>query len=196
MTEEEILLLLEETGALLKGHFRLSSGLHSDEYVQMALVLSYPVYASRLGEALAQRFAGEKIDLVVGPALGGIIPSYEVGRALGVRTIFAERESGSFRLRRGFYVRKGENVLVVEDVTTTGSSIFEVVTLIKKLGGVVVGLGSLIDRSTGNPQLLAFNHRALLHLPLKTYSHEECSLCKKGIPLEEPGSRALYKAQD
>lgn len=188
MTEEEVLLLLKETGALLKGHFQLSSGLHSNEYVQTALVLSYPAYASRLGEALIQRFAGRKIDLVVGPALGGIILSHEAGRALGVRAIFAEKESGSFKLRRGFYVRRGENVLVVEDVTTTGGSALEVVTLIKKLGGVVIGVGSLVDRSTERSQLLALNHQRLIHLPLEVYSQEKCPLCKEGIPIRKPGS--------
>ena len=191
MTEEEVLLILKKTGALLKGHFRLSSGLHGSEYVQMALVLSYPAYASRLGEALAQRFTDKEIDLVVGPALGGIILSYEVGRSLGIRAIFAERENGGFKLRRGFYVRGGENVLVVEDVTTTGGSVFEVVTLIKESGGVVAGVGSLIDRSTENSQLLSLNHQALLHLPLKAYRQEDCPLCKEGIPIEKPGSKIV-----
>lgn len=194
MTEEEVLLILKETGALLKGHFQLSSGLHGSEYVQMALVLSYPAYASKLGEALAQRFADKKIDLVVGPALGGIILSYEAGRSLGIRAIFAERENGGFKLRRGFHVRGGESVLVVEDVTTTGGSAFEVVTLIKELGGVVAGVGSLIDRSVENSQLLALNHQALIHLPLKAYRQEECPLCKEGIPIEKPGSRTSCEA--
>ncbi|MBT9131737.1 orotate phosphoribosyltransferase [candidate division NPL-UPA2 bacterium Unc8] len=188
MTEEEVLLILEKTGALLKGHFRLSSGLHGSEYVQMALVLSYPAYASRLGEALAQRFASKKIDIVIGPALGGIILSYEVGRALGKRAIFAEKENGIFKLRRGFYVQKGENVLVVEDVTTTGGSALEIVTLIKELGGVIAGVGSLVDRSTEGSQLLALNHQALIHLSLESYRQEECPLCKEGIPVEKPGS--------
>lgn len=195
MTEEEVLLILKKTGALLKGHFQLSSGLHSNEYIQMALVLSYPAYASRLGETLAQRFADKKIDLVVGPALGGIILSYEMGRALGIRTIFAERENGDFKLRRGFHVREGESVLVVEDITTTGSSAFEVVTLIKKLGGMVAGVGSLVDRSIESSQLLALNHQALIHLPLKAYRQEDCPLCKEGIPIEKPGSRTFCKAE-
>ena len=195
MTEEEVLLILEETGALLKGHFQLSGGAHSSEYVQMALALSYPAHASRLGKALAQRFAGREIDLVVGPALGGIILSYEVGRALKVRAIFAERENGSFKLRRGFHVRGGENVLVVEDVTTTGGSALEVVTLIKELGGIVAGVGSLIDRGTESSQLLALNYHALIHLSLPTYRQEECPLCREGIPIEKPGSRVLYEEQ-
>jgi orotate phosphoribosyltransferase len=190
MTEEEVLLILEKTGALLEGHFQLSSGLHSSEYVQMALVLSYPAYASKLGEALARRFANKKIDIVIGPALGGIIISYEVGRALGKKAIFAEKEDGIFKLRRGFHIQKGENALVVEDVTTTGGSALKVVTLIKELGGVVAGVGSLVDRSTENSQLLALNHQTLIHLSLKTYRKEECPLCREGIPIEKPGSKA------
>jgi orotate phosphoribosyltransferase len=189
MTEEEVLLILKETGAFLKGHFQLSGGSHSSEYVQMALALSHPAHAEALGEALAQRFASKKIDLVIGPALGGIILSYEVGRALNARAIFAERENGRFKLRRGFYVRRGESVLVVEDVITTGGSLLGVVTLIKELGGVVAGVGSVIDRGAESSRLLALNYQALVCLPLPSYRQQECPLCKEGVPLEKPGSR-------
>ena len=150
MTERETLDLYEATGALLRGHFRLTSGLHSDVYLQSALVLQHPVHAAALGAALAAPFRNDGIQTVLAPAIGGILVAHEVGRALGVRALFTEREDGVMRLRRGFALAPGERCLVVEDVMTTGGSIREVATCVEALGGTVVGVGSLIDRSGGS----------------------------------------------
>ena len=144
MTEKEVLFLFEELNALLKGHFRLSSGLHSEKYLQCAIVLQHPAIAEKLAKTLVAGFEGEKIDVVAGPALGGVTWAYEVARALGTRGVFTEREEGKMTLRRGFSIMSGEKVLVVEDVVTTGGSTKEVIDVIKGLGGVVVGVGLLL----------------------------------------------------
>jgi len=149
VTERETLDLYEATGALLRGHFLLTSGLHSDVYLQSALVLQHPADATKLGEALAAPFRGDRIQTVLAPAIGGILVSHEVARALGVRALFTEREGGTMRLRRGFALASAERCLVVEDVMTTGGSIREVVSCVEAAGGAVVGVGSLIDRSGG-----------------------------------------------
>ena len=177
-----------ETGAYLKGHFRLTSGLHSDEYLQCALVLQHPSIAERLGRDLAARFDG--CDTVASPALGGVIIGYEVARALGSRCIFTERDpAGKMTLRRGFFVRPGENVVVIEDVVTTGGSTREVIDLVREAGGVVQGAGSIIDRSGGKADV-GVPRVSLATLEVVSYSLEECPLCKQGIPVEKPGSRA------
>src|SRR5438445_7716603 len=149
LTERETLELYEKTGALLRGHFRLTSGLHSDVYLQSALVLQYPPHAGALGAALAAPFRDDGIQTVLAPAIGGILVAHEVARALGARALFTEREDGVMRLRRGFTLAQGERCLVVEDVMTTGGSIREVVGCVEALGGVVAGVGALIDRSGG-----------------------------------------------
>ena len=189
MTERETLDLYERTGALMRGHFRLTSGLHSDVYLQSALVLQHPVHAEALGRDLAARFAGAGATTVLAPAIGGILVAHEVARALGVRALFSERESGVMRLRRGFALAPGERCLVVEDVITTGGSTREVVACVEEAGGVVVGVGSLIDRSGGAAQF-PVKRAALATVSATTWAPEECPLCKTGSPAIKPGSRA------
>lgn len=184
--------LYEATGALLRGHFRLSSGLHSDTYLQSALVLQHPREASRLGDALAAAFAGVTVDAVVAPAIGGILVAHEVARALGVRGLFTEREEGRMTLRRGFRLEPGERCLVAEDVITTGGSTREVMETVETSGGVVVGVGALVDRSGGRVAL-AVPLAALLTLDASTYPAADCPLCRTGMPVVKPGSRTLVK---
>src|SRR5919204_1123311 len=149
LDERRTLALYEKTGALMRGHFRLTSGLHSDVYLQSALVLQYPEHAAALGSALAGPFRADGVQTVLAPAIGGILVAHEVARALGVRGLFTERESGVMRLRRGFTLSPGERCLVVGDVITTGGSTREVVQCVQEHGGVVIGVGCLIDRSGG-----------------------------------------------
>ena len=189
MTEQETIRIVTEKNALLTGHFILSSGLHSEQYLQCALVLQHPDVNERCAKALAERIGQEKIDLVVGPALGGVTLAYEVARALGVRGIFTERQQGTMKLRRGFSIAKGERVLVCEDVVTTGGSTKEVMELIRSMGGVVVGVASIIDRSDTDPRF-GVPFTALAKVKVKTYPAEECPLCRKGIPVTKPGSKA------
>ncbi len=188
LSAKQVLDIFEEKGALLSGHFQLTSGLHSGQYLQCALVLQHPETAERLGAALAAKFSHQKIDCVVGPAIGGIVIAQEVGRALGVRSMFSEREDGAMKLRRGFSVSEGERVLVVEDVTTTGGSVREVVSFLEQAKAFIVGIGAIIDRSSGNAQ---FNVRfePLARLEAATYTPESCPLCRTGVPLSKPGSR-------
>jgi len=189
---KDILKIFEEKGALLKGHFLLSSGLHSDTYLQCALVLQYPDLASLLTEELTKNLEVEKVDVVIGPALGGIILAYELARKIGARAIFAERVEGKMQLRRGFTVHKGERVLLVEDVITTGASLKEVEDLVREKGGIIAGIGAIVDRSGGN-SLFGSEVKALLTLKIQNYLPEKCPLCKKGIPLTVPGSKQLGK---
>lgn len=188
MDQSNVLELFTERGALLTGHFLLSSGLHSAKYLQCALVLQYPKDAESLAEQLAKRFYTQKIDLVVAPALGGVIIGHEVARALSLRSIFTEREAGQMQLRRGFEIKPGEKVLVVEDVITTGKSTREVIEVVTKLGGEVVGNTSIIDRSSGKAEL-PFPPVSLAVLDVATYSAENCPMCQEGLPLIKPGSR-------
>lgn len=191
MTHEDILKILEETGALLSGHFELSSGLHSDKYFQYALLLQYPEKTEVVCKKLADRFRGKGATVVMGPAYGGIIISFEVARQLGIRSLFAEREGGAgpLLLRRGFTIQKGEKVLVIEDVITTGESIRETISLARAMGGEVIGVGALADRSGGEVQFDVPIVEALLKLKVESFTKEECPLCKKGTPLTKPGSR-------
>jgi len=188
LSQEDLIALFEQKGALLTGHFRLSSGLHSDRYLQCAKILQYPDIAERIGSAMAQEFSDAKPECVVGPAIGGIVIAQEVGRALGVRAIFAERESGSMTLRRGFAVEKGERVLVVEDVITTGGSVREIVDALGEMGAEVVGVGVIIDRSGGKADF-DVPFRPLARLEVKTFNEEDCPLCRRGEPVCKPGSR-------
>ena len=189
MTERETLELYEQTGALMRGHFRLTSGLHSDVYLQSALVLQYPAHAEALGRELAARLAGAGARTVLAPAIGGILVAHEVARALGVRALFAERENGAMTLRRGFALSPGERCLVVEDVITTGGSTREVVECVEQAGGVVVGVGSLIDRSGGGARF-AVKRAALATVQARAWQPEACPLCTTGSPAIKPGSRA------
>jgi len=189
LTERETLDRYEKRGALLRGHFRLTSGLHSDIYLQSALVLQYPEDAAALGEGLAARFRSEGVQTVLAPAIGGIIVAHEVARALGVRALFTERENGVMRLRRGFTLAAGERCLVVEDVITTGGSTREVVRCVEELGGAVVGVGSLIDRS-GGTAAFSVKRVALATVTAATYQPDACPLCTGGSVAIKPGSRA------
>jgi len=188
--EVEIRQIFERSGAILSGHFILSSGRHSDTYIQCALVLQHPGLAGWLGAALATRLPAEGVTCVVGPALGGIIVAYEVARALGVRAIFTERVEGVMRLRRGFVVAPGEKVLVVEDVVTTGGSVREAAAVVEALGGMVVGYGALVNRG-GERVHFGAPFAALLTVKAATWEACECPLCRAGIPASRPGSRNL-----
>ena len=188
LSQEEILRLFEEKDALLTGHFELSSGLHSEKYLQCALVLQHPDAAARIGSAMADLFADERPDCVVGPAIGGIVIAQEVGRALGVRAMFSEREGDSMTLRRGFSIAEGERVLVVEDVITTGGSVQEAVDALVAMGANVVGVGVIIDRSDGRASF-SVPFKSLAKLEVNAYSENECPLCRSGESAYKPGSR-------
>lgn len=190
MTEKEVLELFTGHKALLSGHFRLSSGLHSEKYLQCALVLQHPDVAEKLSRELAKKFSKEKIDVVIGPALGGVTFAYEVARAIGARGLFTERQDGEMVLRRDFSVERGEKVLVVEDVVTTGGSTKEVIDVVKSFGGEVVGVGSIIDRSSERVDFGA-PFSALAKIKVETFEEKNCPLCKKNIPVTKPGSRII-----
>lgn len=189
-TQEMTRDILTRLGALKQGHFRLTSGLHSDRYMQCAALFQFPKESEQLCAALAEKFAGQKIDLVAGPALGGIIMAYEVARALGVPNIFSEREDGKMTFRRGFRVEAGQKVLVVEDVVTTGGSVKEVIGLVRAAGGEVVGVGSVVDRGGGKADFGVPFH-ALMTLEATNWKEEDCPLCKEGMPIVKPGSRKV-----
>ncbi|HEY5516945.1 MAG TPA: orotate phosphoribosyltransferase [Coriobacteriia bacterium] len=191
MTEPEVLAALEQAGAILTGHFRLTSGRHSDRYVQCARVLEDPALVTRLAEALVQRLGERRVDLVAAPAVGGIIIGFAVAQALGVKFIFSEREGGAMTLRRGFDVPDGARVLVVEDVVTTGGSVAEVVELVRAAGGVPVAVASLIDR--GGPKAFDIEALPLLRLQVESWEPSDCGLCASEAPLYAPGSRSLAK---
>jgi orotate phosphoribosyltransferase len=190
MTQDEVLDIYKRTGALLTGHFLLSSGLHSDRYLQSALVLQLPEVATSLCAALAEHFRGQRIEVVIAPALGGVFVSHETARALGVRALFAERVNGELTLRRGFSIRTGERVLVVEDVITTGKSTKETIEVVRQAGGVAVAAGALVDRSGGKAEL-GVPYRSLVTLDVPTYRPEDCPLCRSGSTPVKPGSRGI-----
>ncbi|MBL7068788.1 MAG: orotate phosphoribosyltransferase [Candidatus Omnitrophica bacterium] len=187
MNEAAILKIFQDSGALLTGHFKLSSGLHSGQYLQCALVLQNPKYAEDLSDALALRFKKERINIVIGPALGGIIVSYEVARALGARALFTERVDGKMVLRRGFNIDKNDRVLVVEDVVTTGLSTKEVIDTVKEFGADLVGVGAIISRAKESPFKERFE--ALIKIDIPTFEPADCPLCREKIPISKPGSR-------
>ena len=190
MTRDELLDLFRRSGALLDGHFRLSSGLHSAGYLQCALVLQHPQHAEALGRAIADRTRELGASVVLSPALGGVVIGHEVGRGLGVRAIFAERVDRVLALRRGFVIGERDRVLVVEDVLTTGGSTRETIEVAKAAGGQVVGAASLVDRSGGAVRFdVPFS--ALLEVAVGTHEPGECPLCALGLPLVKPGSRPV-----
>ena len=172
----------------MKGHFKLSSGLHSGEYLQCALVLQHPEYAKRLCRALAGKFKDKKPTVVAAPALGGIVVSYEVASALKCRSIFLERQNGVMTFRRGFDVTRSDRVLAVEDVVTTGGSTKEVLGALREKGAQIIGVGVIIDRSCTEPDF-GVDFRYLHKLNIETFNPQECPFCKKGIPVVKPGSR-------
>jgi orotate phosphoribosyltransferase len=184
----DLRVLLEETGALLTGHFRLSSGLHSPNYVQCAKLLEHPRNAKAIGTALGERLHSMNAQKIVAPALGGVIIGYVVAEALDVPSIFTERKDGAMTLRRGFHIDEGEPIVIVEDVVTTGKSTRETADVIAQHGGKVVGFASILNRS-GKANPFDAPYEALLALDLDTYDPRECPLCEKGVPLDAPGSR-------
>ncbi len=204
LKREELLKMFETAGAIRHGHFELSSGLHSGMYVQCALVLQYPRFAEKLGQALAALFSDARIDAVVSPAIGGLIIGQEVARALpepkdpiggGVPALFVERDaSGMMTLRRGFEIRPDQHVLVVEDVWTTGGSTQETIRVVEEAGGRVVAAGALIDRSGGRIEF-DVESQALLDLPIASYEPEDCPLCRNGSVAVKPGSRFVRTAR-
>jgi orotate phosphoribosyltransferase len=189
MDSGEVLERFRQTGALLEGHFRLSSGLHSERYLQSALVLQHPEFAGELGAAIAERTRDLQPTVVMSPALGGIVIGQEAARALGVRAIFAERQDGGLRLRRGFALSPSDRVLVVEDVITTGGSTRETIDVATAEGAMVVGAAAIIDRGNdaGRLQVPLF---ALVQLDVPAYPPESCPLCARGVEVVKPGSRS------
>jgi orotate phosphoribosyltransferase len=190
MTRDELLDLFRRSGALLEGHFRLTSGLHSPGYLQCALVLQHPQHAEALGRAIGERTGHLRATVVLSPALGGVVIGQEVGRALGVRAIFAERQDGALTLRRGFMLGETDRVLIVEDVLTTGGSTRETMLVATAAGGRVVGCAAIVDRSGGKA---AFDvpFASLLSVDLPTYEPDKCPLCAQGQPVIKPGSRPV-----
>jgi orotate phosphoribosyltransferase len=186
MTNYDVIKLLTETEAMLEGHFELSSGLHSKNYFQCAKLLQYHDKAEIVAKKIAAEFNKDEIDIVVGPALGGVIIAHEVGRALGKRSVFAERKDAVLTLRRGFEIQKGENVLIMEDVITTAKSAIETEKLITSLGGNVIGYGCIVDRSNNQSGL---NIKSVLKIAPELFTEDRCPMCKENLPLYQPGSR-------
>ncbi len=190
MTNQEIIAMLKEAGVLLEGHFLLTSGRHSDKYMQCAKIFQDAKYSVPLCAELVAQYRNENVELVIGPAIGAISMSYEVGKQLGVRNIFAERENGVMTLRRGFTIEKGERVLIVEDVVTTGGSVREVMDLVRACGGEIVGVGSIVDR-TGGAIDFGVPYRSAFSMDITSYEPENCPICKTDMPLIKPGSRTV-----
>ena len=189
MTRDALLDLYRRSGALLEGHFRLTSGLHSPGYLQCALVLQHPQHAEALGRSIADLTRELRPTIVLSPALGGVVIGQEVGRALGVRAIFAERQDGALALRRGFIIGESDRVLVVEDVVTTGGSTRETMQVARAAGGQVVGAASIVNR--GRDVELGVPYVSLVTIDLPTFEPDKCPLCAQGMPVVKPGSRPL-----
>ena len=190
MENQNILEIFYKTNALLNGHFLLTSGRHSNQYFQCALVLQYPEFNQIICEKIANHFKDFEIDAVIAPAIGGIVVGQEVARQLNKKFIFAEREDKNLTLRRGFKIEEGKKYLVCEDVVTTGGSVFEVIEIIKHNGGIVNGVGFIVDRSNGKVNF-GVPQFSTVKLDVVSYSPEECPLCKQGIELVKPGSRKI-----
>ncbi len=190
LSQERVLEILKEAGVLLEGHFLLTSGRHSNKYLQCAKIFQDTKYSEELCKDLAEKFKNDGVELVIGPAIGAIQMSYEVSRWLGVKNIFAERENGEMTLRRNFKIEKGQKVLVVEDVVTTGGSVKEVLKIVEEHGGEVVGVGVVVDRTGGK---IDFGTRieSVISMEVQSYEADNCPLCKQGLPLVKPGSRKI-----
>jgi orotate phosphoribosyltransferase len=193
MTQDEVLKVFKDSSAYLDGHFKLTSGKHSSAYLEKMQVLQYPERTEALCKAMADLFRDDKIDVVIGPAVGGILLAYETARQLGTRGIFLERVDGKLTLRRGFKVEKGERALLVEDVVSTGRSVFELIKALKEQapGVELVGVGLLVDRSGGNVDFGLPRQEALMKLDLPIYEADACPLCSQGKDLTQRGSRNL-----
>lgn len=190
LTDDQVLQALRDAGAILSGHFVLTSGRHSDTYVQCARVLEDPALTTRLAQEAVRRLDDTRVDLVAAPAVGGIIIGFALAQALGVRFIFSERQEGIMMFRRSFAIEPGDRVLVVEDVVTTGGSVAEVIRLVEDAGGVVAGVVSLIDRG-GEKAFDETNFHPLLKLDAASWPADECDLCARGVEVYSPGSRRL-----
>ncbi|XOQ59574.1 MAG: orotate phosphoribosyltransferase [Clostridium sp.] len=190
--DEMVINNLKQVGALLNGHFLLSSGKHSDKYCQCAKLLQYPDKASEVLSVVADKIKDLDFDLIVGPAMGGIIVSYELARQTGKPGIFAERQNGKMTIRRGFEIKKGQKILISEDVITTGKSSLEVCEVVKKLGGDIIGLCSIVDRRSDDIDI-PYPVYSAVKLNINTYDAENCPMCKKNLPYEKPGSRMFKK---
>ena len=190
MAKTEIIEIFKETEALLEGHFILTSDRHSPSYFQCAKLLQHPGYLSKFANLIAQNFNDTDIDVVISPAIGGIVLGTEVGRILDVKTIFAERKNGEMCIRRGFEVHEGQNILVIEDVITTGGSVQEVMNEVKKMGGVISGVGVLVDRSNGSVKLHQ-NQFSIIELQAVSYHPDNVPDSLKKIPVQKPGSRKI-----
>lgn len=189
LNQKEAQGIFTESGALMQGHYILASGRHSNQYMQCAQVLQYPQYTEALARHLAEKFRDDKVEMVIGPAMGGIIVAYEVARQLGVTSVFTERLEGEMALRRGFMIDAGQRVLVVEDVVTTGGSVKEVMDVVKTFGGKVIGVGVLVDRSNGKVQF-GVKQESVLTMNIESWPADECPLCKEGkLRAVKPGSR-------
>ena len=188
MTEKEIMDIFLDTGAIMEGHFLLTSGRLSNRYVEKFNVLQHPKYTEKLCRELAKLFADESIETVVGPVTGGILLAHETGKALGTRAIFTERVEGKMTFRRGFKLHEGERVLIVEDIVTTGGSVREVVDVVKAAGGVPVAIGMLVDRTGGKVSFGDIPWKALLHLNVESFTADECPLCRENVPMTKRGS--------
>lgn len=188
--DEIVLETLKESGALLEGHFLLSSGRHSDRYCQCAKLLQYPDKAEKVLKIVAEKLRDVDFDIVVGPAMGGIIVAYELARQMGKPGIFAERVDGEMTIRRGFEVNRGQKVIISEDVITTGKSSMEVAKVIEKMGGEIAGLCCIVDRRTEEVKL-PYPVYSAVKLEIKSYEKESCPMCREGIPYVKPGSRNI-----
>ncbi|MEO8398252.1 MAG: orotate phosphoribosyltransferase [Ignavibacteriaceae bacterium] len=189
-TEEDFLNIFKETGALLEGHFLLTSGRHSNFYFQCAKVLQYPKYTEMVCKVITNFFKDFEINTIIAPAIGGIIVGQEVARQLNKRFIFAEREEKNLTLRRGFTLKPDENVLVCEDVVTTGGSVFETIEIVKQNKAKVVGVGFIVDRSNGKVNF-GYPQISTIKMDVVSYIADECPICKEGVPLVKPGSRKI-----
>ena len=190
MTREEIMQILEKTGVILNGHFRLTSGRHSDMFLQCSQVMQYPRFAEKICAALAEQWKDAGVELVVGPAMGGVVMAYEVARHLGVRAIFAEKDNGKMVLKRGFAIRPGENVLLVEDAVSTGGSVNEVAETVAQCGGNIVGIGALVDR-TGGKISFGVPFKPLLSVEVNSWAPTECPMCKEGKEVTLPKAATI-----
>ena len=187
LTRDQLLAMFRKSNALQRGHFELSSGLHSGHYFQCAQVLQYPKQAMAICRELARRFRSSRPTVVIGPAAGGIVVSYETARALGVRALYSERVDAEMQLRRGFSVGKKDRVLIVEDAITTGESARKVAALVESFGAKVVGVGTIVDRSGGKVKFPRRKFARLFALAFETFPPHECPLCSEQVPVTRPG---------
>lgn len=190
MNNKEITEILIKCDVLLEGHFLLTSGKHSNKYLQCAKLFQYPEYSEAISTELADKLKKYNADVIIGPAIGGIILAYEVARQMGLKALFAERENGVMKLRRGFEIKKGSRVIVVEDVVTTGGSVKEVIALVESIGSSVVAVGSVIDRSNGLADFMC-PFENVIRVDVEAFDADKCPLCKSGFIPYKPGSRKM-----